>query len=312
MMLRKFTVSSSIERKNISQRLFSEAAAPIFPWRSSPTLLDRLETPNDLSGAPQTSFGRWIRTASVGRYFRASISDLMFGTWKQPLANDMGWAFQKGLAGLLSNQLSVPMGKIDKGGDGIEVDTALFRDQSSTNWTDEDIKASKKFIEETLEERLRSKYSNILDPDVHDFKFKCRPADYVLEYAYVIPILTREIVARDPSLLEMYRDLDQSILSKSVSPDDIQEQVQKLMARVKNGEATFTLIVDMSVKCLESFCISNRETGDIIQGSGDEQEVYHLVRFENIAQKNKEPSLGNWIISDWDDLLQGNVWHLKE
>lgn len=93
-------------RKLISQRFFSEAAAPVFPWRSSTTLLDRLETPNDLSGAPQTSFGRWIRMASVGRHFRGSVSDLIFGTWKQPLADDMGWAFQKGLAGLLSHHLS--------------------------------------------------------------------------------------------------------------------------------------------------------------------------------------------------------------
>lgn len=311
MMLRKFTASSSVRSNVISHRLFSEVTAPIFPWRSSPTLLDRLETPNDLSGAPQTTFGRWIRTASVGRHFKSSISELLFGTWKQPLADDMGWAFQKGLVGLLSHQLSVPVSKIDKGGDGIEVDTAVLRDQASNNWTDEDMKSSKKFVEETLEERLRCKYVNIIDPENYDFKFKCRPLDYALEYAYVIPILTREIVAQDPSLLELYRDLDQSILSRT-SPDDIQEQVQKLMGRVKNGEATFTLIVDMSVKCMESFSISNRGNGDIIQGSDDEQEVYHLVRFENIAQINKEPALGNWIISDWDDLLEGNIWHLKE
>eukprot|EP00546_Thalassionema_frauenfeldii_P008427 CAMPEP_0178922298 /NCGR_PEP_ID=MMETSP0786-20121207/16072_1 /TAXON_ID=186022 /ORGANISM="Thalassionema frauenfeldii, Strain CCMP 1798" /LENGTH=251 /DNA_ID=CAMNT_0020596639 /DNA_START=201 /DNA_END=956 /DNA_ORIENTATION=- len=249
--------------------------------------------------------------ASVGRHFRGSVSDLIFGTWKQPLADDMGWAFQKGLAGLLSHHLSVPASKIDKGDDGIEVDTAILRDQSTSKWTDDDEKSAKKFIEETLEERLRAKYEDIIDSSVHDIRFKCRPLDYSLEYAYVIPILTREIVAQDPSLLEMYRDLDQSILSKSVSPDDIKEQVQKLMERVKDGDSTFTLIVDMSVKCLESFSISNKETGDIIQGSDNEQEVYHLVRFENIAHQNKKPALGNWIISDWDDLLNGNVWHLK-
>jgi len=307
-MLRKGIISNSSRNLLCTYRRFTANAVstPIFPWRSSNVMLDRLETPNDLSGSPdQDAIGLWKRTSMVGRHFRYSWLELLIGSWKQPVAKDMGWAFQKGLAGLLSRVLSVPMTKIDKGIAGIDLDTTSPKIESLGNWTEEEDKDAKDFIDGTLEERLRSKYNSI-DPKIHDVRFSCKPISYEVEYGHVVPIITREVVAKDPHLLELYQDF----IGGSYS--DIQEKFKRLLERAKNGDATFTLVVDVSVQCLERFYIADKETGDIIQGSNTEEEVCHLVRFENTVRQDEKHPFGDWIITDWDDLLEGNVWYIKE
>ena len=82
------------------------AAAPLFPWRSSPIILDRLQDPDDLSGTPsQTRWSRWARQGLVARQLQVGWLPILLGSWKGALAEDMGWAFQKGLAGVVSKVL---------------------------------------------------------------------------------------------------------------------------------------------------------------------------------------------------------------
>lgn len=284
-------------------------SAPVFPWRSSTVVLDRLETRNDLSGALQDPIDRWKRVLEVGVLIKYSWLEVILGSWKQQLAEDMGWAFQKGVAGLLSSVLSIPMTKFDRGISGIDLDTASPKIKSLGDWSDKENKNAEDYIEKTLEKGLRSKYS-MIDPKIHDVRFSCKPISYDLEYAHVIPIITRDVLAKDPSLLELYHDFHVIWHSGQLN-EELREKWIRLKERT-NGDNTFTLIVDISVNCLERFYISDKETGDIIQGSNNEQEVCHLVRFENTFQRDQKAPLGNWIISDWDDLLEGNVWHRKD
>jgi hypothetical protein len=79
-----------------------------FPWRSSPILLDRLAFPNNLSGTPpfRSPLHSWIRHGFAAAKLQYGWPAILLGTWKRDLADDLGWAFQKGLAGLLSHVLS--------------------------------------------------------------------------------------------------------------------------------------------------------------------------------------------------------------
>jgi hypothetical protein len=61
---------------------------------------------DDLSGQNQVFFERWIRAAVAGRALNVEWVYVFANTWKRGLAEDLGWAFQKGLAGVLSRTCS--------------------------------------------------------------------------------------------------------------------------------------------------------------------------------------------------------------
>ena len=87
-------------------------------------------------------------------------------------------------------------------------------------------------------------------------------------------------------------------------------------------------MAQVSIQCKEIFCVRDVVTGDILQGHcGDvirPRDVTHLVRFEMVlretlvddnskGQNNEydddwEVEIGRWQITDWDDLLDGNVF----
>jgi hypothetical protein len=203
------------------------------------------------------------------------------------------------------------MESIDKEDDGIEIDTSKL-DLLSTEWTDEKSQEATGYVDSMLEETLRSKYAAI-DLSQYDFKLKLQPLNYELEHAYVIPVLTRDAVARDPSLLQLYQQLDESIIANASSYDEVKNQVEELIEKAGNSRQTFTLVVDVSIECLEDFAVTEKDSGQVVAGQVADQEqqtVLHLVRFEMLITKIH--TLGSWIISDWDDMLDGNVWHLMK
>lgn len=178
-----------------------------------------------------------------------------------------------------------------------------------SEWTEEASQDALGFVEATLEETLRSKYSAI-DTDAFDVKFSLAPMSYQLEHAFIIPVITREAIAKDSSLLDLYHDLDQTIIENSASYDDVKDRVETLIEKSGGSRQTFTLIVDTSVECREQFSVSNKSTGALVQGSEQEQVVMHLVRFEMVLKE--KDMLTTWRVVDWDDMLGGNVWHIKK
>jgi len=201
------------------------------------------------------------------------------------------------------------MAKIDKEDGGIDIDTSKL-DNESFEWTDEKSEHAKDYVKGTLQETLLSQYAPF-DRTTHDLQLKIQPMSYELEHAFVIPVITREAIAKDSTLLDLYHDLDQSIIANSSSYDDVKEQVEDLIQKSGGSRTTFTLVVDLSVECREQFCVTEKESGKVVQGSKDgENVVLHLVRFEMVLTKLQ--TFGSWIISDWDDMLDGNVWHLRK
>lgn len=89
----------------VRYRLFTttHSTGNFFPWRSTPVVLERLTTGDDLSGQRQRALDRFVRAAVAARELQIGWGTIFFGNWKDDLARDLGWAFQKGLSGLLSN-----------------------------------------------------------------------------------------------------------------------------------------------------------------------------------------------------------------
>merc|ERR1711957_602897 len=106
----------------------------------------------------------------------------------------------------------------------------------------------------------------------------------------------------------------------------IMEGLEEIMERSANlagdGKSAITIVAQVSINCREIFCVQNVDSGDIIQGDVRSRDVTHLVRFEMVVREKlvdvdsqEDPDdgdwdmeLGQWQITDWDDLLDGNVF----
>ena len=104
--------------------------------------------------------------------------------------------------------------------------------------------------------------------------------------------------------------------------DGYHEIMDKAALLSNDGKAPITIVAQVSINCREVFCVRDVESGDIIQGHGDPlpRDVTHLVRFEMVLREvsptdattmSLQPlEMGRWQITDWDDLLDGNVFFI--
>ena len=87
---------------------------------------------------------------------------------------------------------------------------------------------------------------------------------------------------------------------------------------VKDGMMETTVIAQVLIWCNEIFFVKDVESGTILQGSDDQgqqiaRNVCHLLRMESRVKttKNKQGAFKHehedWIITDIDDLLGGNL-----
>jgi hypothetical protein len=150
------------------------------------------------------------------------------------------------------------------------------------------------------------------DSRVLDVFFYLQPISSRLENIFLVPSLTRDDVKQDESLRGAYQAIEHSFQEtgdmRLVS--DMASELEKL---VQHGGAKRSIIMDVSIDCLEKFHVKDRIEGRVIQGDeNEEKQVTHLVRFEMQTTKGDNPrerELGSWYIIDIDDMLEGNVWH---
>jgi hypothetical protein len=112
-----------------------------------------------------------------------------------------------------------------------------------------------------------------------------------------------------PSVLDAYRiGLDE--LEKFASR---QTQNYEHFSTVQS-----TVIAHIQVECDEVFSVIDLETQQVLQGYADHtiRRVQHIVRLEQVSEwimhSNGGLSVqsGSWQITDWDDLLDGNIFYL--
>jgi hypothetical protein len=186
----------------------------------------------------------------------------------------------------------VPIEKIDFEEHGIEIDTSTRIPDKE--WAQSDSTNARNYCMATLEDSLSAMYSSF-DTDKFDVKLRLQPLSHQFVFAYSLP-LTRASVAKDPSLKDTYRALQDEKTNHS--------QVLEMEKDLDANSSASTIFVDVSIEFLERFQVRDKATGELVQGSEHDQSVLHLVRFEM-----ESGDKASWNIVDWDDLLQGNIWH---
>lgn len=127
---------------------------------------------------------------------------------------------------------------------------------------------------------------------------------------YCIPYISRSNVKNDQPLLEFYRDMLEKP-SMDRAPD-----LNKLRREhLETGIMESTIIAQVMVWCNEVFYVKDVASGTVLQGRGDAESrnVPHLIRMEMTVKTKKSGSGSfrnvpdNWVITDIDDLLEGNL-----
>ena len=189
-----------------------------------------------------------------------------------------------------------------------------------------------------LQRNLRQLYQSAKQhshPTKVNICLKTVPQSATIESMFPVFGLSRSLVEDHPNLRHTYRNMlkrlqekhkDAILAGKSrLNPIEVgsfimnglQEVMERSANLSSNNSASITIVAQVSINCKEIFCVQDVETGDIIQGYGDGQprNVTHLVRFEMVVREkmNSEDDwdqmeLGRWQITDWDDILDGNVF----
>lgn len=311
----------------------SSESETLFPWRHSPEPIKRVLEKDNLSGLPIAKQNdTFFHQVMLGSMLQRDWYELLMpSVWKESLADDCAWAFQKGVSALLSRVFQVPIGDIDKEDLGIIFDsenprqsktTIIEEDESkstgkgdttkemsgkdaSNDSKEESVQEEEELCSLMLQKKLIELYANV-DPSTTDLLLCMNPISSKLENVFSV-IFTREAVEDDAELAEKGRSMR---YASRVTRDPL--EVNRMLKDLdKKGKpiAFFTIIADVSIQCLEAFRVKEKSTGQIVTGSTEPQEVTHLVRLEVTTNLDGGPHLGSWRIVDWDDLLEGNVWY---
>lgn len=181
-----------------------------------------------------------------------------------------------------------------------------------------------------MEEKLIHLYEAAHDSGKEQMRIllETKPLSCRIESLFMIPCLTRAAVAERPALRHTFRNMAFKMLELekqgnfgargafSFMADQMKELVRERVAIHPDGYSVLehTVVAQVLVECDELFGVKDLVTERMIQGDGLRRIVPHLVRLEmNVQtritrQGSATNHLGSWIITDWDDLLEGNIW----
>ena len=168
------------------------------------------------------------------------------------------------------------------------------------------------------------------NPSKINIVLRLQPQYARIESMFPVFGLDRQLVQDHPALRHSYRNLVRNLQRKHkeaqlagrkrLSPIEVMKHLNAGLNELINHtaemtddkKAVTTIIAQVSIQCKEIFCVRDVESGEIFQGDDDGQprDVTHLVRFEICIKEleDGEFDIGRWQITDWDDLLHGNVW----
>jgi hypothetical protein len=133
-----------------------------------------------------------------------------------------------------------------------------------------------------------------------------QPTHAKLHSLHALPALSRSLTKTHP---QWVRDL-QDGTTDITRGEHFGAHLKRAM--LENGKIESTIFAEVLVYCDEIFRVTDLETGALLQGHDDGKfrQVVHGVRLERVATITADQgrTLGNWMITDIDDLLDGNQW----
>ncbi len=258
---------------------------------------------------------------------------------EQELADSMAWAFGAAVKEITGG------GSTDDNDEGGFVSPKL-KQMLEEKKLAKLFESASEFGRESMEVKLETKpilYNNSMDENDHEqhdnekleeLPFGLRDGPKIVSL-FVFPFLSRDQVNRgDPHHIRKYSKLLDAI---SASEDENDEKANSSYAHSlelsrelmedfrQKGVMENTILCQVLVPCLETFWVKDTTTGKILQGDANQRPVLHLVRFEQttktyIVQGSEKTNdsmssrlfpfrheLGEWKITDIDDLCDGNL-----
>jgi hypothetical protein len=309
----------------------------VFPWRHEDHPLPRFVEGTDeyvrlghllYSVTNQVGDRRMNMLATAFMFLNIPLYQLLlFGSWKGELADNMSWAFTQGVAGLLSHWTTTSSKTISWNTiiqDTYEINfhtTVGGRLNNGVQQAETTTEHSKQVndpegsmpLQNILEKKLIDLYTKARDSIAQETEICLKTYPYSAELVSLdtIPYISRENVKKDTKLLAFYREL------MCKPPQDRNSGMTKLRKeKLEAGIMESTVIAQVLVWCNEVFFVKDVESGKVIQGTDDfntGRNVCHLLRMESRVRtvKDQQGSFKNiqddWIITDIDDLLGGNL-----
>lgn len=195
----------------------------------------------------------------------------------------------------------------------------ISSESDGSNYTNDMIPPRKIFEAKAIElyQSSISEVANHLEKQRFELRLKMVPNNFEFVTLYAIPYLSRRNAKSDPELLGFYdKMLNETSSRRAPYLSKLRQEHLET-----NRYMESTIIAQCLVWCDELFYVKNLTTGEIMQGrvgaddesSSELQKTPHLVRMERTVITKKEEGGGlsneqeDWIITDIDDLLDGNL-----
>jgi hypothetical protein len=168
-------------------------------------------------------------------------------------------------------------------------------------------------LENMFEEKLIALYQSAKENISEEVEVCLKTIPYSAELVtlYAIPYISRRNTKSDKALLKFYRKM-----MEKPSMDRTEDLNKLRKEKLEHGIMESTVIAQVMVWCNEVFYVKDLESGQVIQGSDDNdtvRNVPHLVRMESIVKTTKDSGgvfrnvQEDWVITDIDDMLDGNL-----
>eukprot|EP00934_Nitzschia_sp_Nitz4_P005467 Nitzschia sp. Nitz4//scaffold183_size43938//3886//6747//NITZ4_007264-RA/size43938-processed-gene-0.12-mRNA-1//-1//CDS//3329539596//5457//frame0 len=294
----------------------------VFPWRHEEDLLPRLvegTVDYELKGELLTTStrqpgNRTMNTlASAFMFLEVPLYQfLFFSSWKADLAESMSWAFTQGVAALLSNFSSVPVNAIVHDEYTLKFQHPVQAPSTQTpNKELDQVLPLENIMDKKLLDLYQSARNKLSAEKGTEMCLLTVPYSAELVSLYSIPYMSRAKASSDKALHTFYKNMiDKPSGERSPFLNRLRHE------QLETGQMESTVIAQVLVWCNETFYVKDPQTGDVLQGTADHEtsrNVPHLVRFE-MTVHTKHDTAGslqnihqNWIITDIDDMLEGNI-----
>ena len=264
---------------------------------------------------------------------------LPFSGWKQELADSSAWAFSQAVAGVLSNTYTAPLERIANDDGDFDVDFHHTTRAHSTTKTDDDHAIDEKTlnIDDMLEESLKELYQSAHESGRENIQITLRskPVSAHFISCFWVPYLTRQQVKEKPNLKRTFQKMQSTVDQKLVNMEkatptsiDVLRLVFKELDDFSKRQTInhehyscveSTVVALVQVECDEIFSVVDLNTDTVLQGHADHKirRVSHVVRLEQVVNWVMHDTRGffvengMWQITDWDDLLHGNIFFME-
>ena len=194
---------------------------------------------------------------------------------------------------------------------------ATKSDDGGDDDNDDDDEISSNNSGPMMEPKLQQLFSSAHESGKEQIEvhLQTKPTEAHLHSLHALPALSRSVAARHPSLI---RDIEKARITNNTKylGNGYMSAIGEAEDEEHRQTMESTMIAEVLVYCDEVFCVRDLKTGSVVQGNEDSKvrQVVHGVRMERVRtlKEGGDEVLRNWMLTDIDDLLDGNRWFKPE